>query len=77
MHGCAGRVSTIVRSLFMKMMSSGMSVFFIQKLWRSSCSKMNSMPESSGSSCLYISPFALSSGESAISTNIFVLSSSI
>lgn len=70
MQGFAGMISSIVRSLFMKIMSSGIRVFFIQKLCRSSFSKMNNIPQLSHSSSLNIRPSALSLGVFAVSIDI-------
>src|SRR3989344_715300 len=61
-------MSTIVLLPEMKIMSSGMRVFFIQKLWYPSSSNMKSMPLSESRCSLHMRPRVLSSPESAAST---------
>jgi len=70
-HGSAGMISTIVRSFEMNIMSRGISVFFIQKLWGPSFSKMKSIPQSAHNSSLYIRPRAISLSVLAVSIVIF------
>src|SRR5438309_9605415 len=59
---------TTVPSRAMKSMSSGMSVFFIQKLWFRSSSKTKSMPRPSAREVRYMSPRSRSAGVAATSS---------
>src|SRR5438093_1116117 len=59
---------TTVPSRAMKSRASGMSVFFIQKLWLPSASKTKSMPRPSASDLRYMSPRSRSAGVAATSS---------
>src|SRR5213080_427173 len=59
---------TTVPSRAMKSRSSGMSVFFIQKLWLPSASKTKSMPRPSAREVRYMSPRSRSAGVAATSS---------
>jgi hypothetical protein len=66
--GVFAEMLTIFKSLSKYMMSSGMRVFFIQKLRGASFGKMNIIPSSAGMLSLNINPRACFSWVSAIST---------
>ena len=56
------------QSALMKIMSSGISVFFIQNTWRRGASKMNSIPASGSRCSRNMRPRSCSSGVIASST---------